>query len=277
MINFDQIELDCDINRIEIRAEKFAKYFDEPEEENFEYPIIYEAIVCNNKATEADDLPEEPRKGTRKPGDRESRRASTKKAKEHLALVSKKSDTVRINHNGAVIKEGSRDKFHKTWKRLIHKASRVNGKKEIEEDLKHMMLDQPEVAEDDKTFPEREDGCIDIDKFIEKEDDVVYVSEDDDCDDDDDWDEYNDCAYDDWYKYDDPFEDEDDDDDWDYEDSDGNYIERRVWNDDLHDHVYVREETELGKTRRELAQYKKFVDEFNLNTLYERWCADKEK
>lgn len=65
MVNFDKIELDCNINRIEIRAGKFAKYLDEPEEKNFDYPTIYQAIVCNNKANEPDDLPEEPHKGTR--------------------------------------------------------------------------------------------------------------------------------------------------------------------------------------------------------------------
>ena len=48
----------------------------------------------------------------------------------------------------------------------------------------------------------------------------------------------------------------------------------RYWDDDLKDHVYVPVETETAKLKREIATYKDFLGEFNLNKLFERWLAD---
>ena len=48
----------------------------------------------------------------------------------------------------------------------------------------------------------------------------------------------------------------------------------RYWDEDLKDHVYVHVESETTKLRREIARYKDFLGEFNLNTLYQRWLAD---
>lgn len=243
MVNFDKIELDCNINRIEIRAGKFAKYLDEPEEKNFDYPTIYQAIVCNNKANEPDDLPEEPRKGTRKVTNRAERRAATRKAKRHLKEIEPLTDAVRQTKNGGYVREGNTYGWIQEWKRLDHKANRAAGKSEIAAVLADMQ-DECEDWELDtlETFPEREDGCIDLDAYRDE-----------------------------WYgiKDFDFYTDEDCD--------DGNYIERRVWSNELNDHIYISEETELGKTRRELARYKEFVDSFNLNTLFERWLAYKER
>ena len=55
---FDETMFRVNVNMIEGRIQKFADYLDEPEEYNFEYPTIYQAIVANNKATEADPIVE---------------------------------------------------------------------------------------------------------------------------------------------------------------------------------------------------------------------------
>lgn len=48
----------------------------------------------------------------------------------------------------------------------------------------------------------------------------------------------------------------------------------RYWDEDLKDHVYVPVETETSKLKKQIATYKDFLGEFNLNTLFERWLAD---
>ena len=55
---FDQIEFEVNVNRIPIRAERFAEYLDNPEEDyvNSDLDRIYQAIVCHKKANEQDEV-----------------------------------------------------------------------------------------------------------------------------------------------------------------------------------------------------------------------------
>lgn len=87
-MTLDEIKFEVNVNFIEKRIEKFARYLDESEEDNFDYPAIYQAIVANNKANEPD-TEVVTTKGTRRPGNRAERRKATEHKKNTLGRTRK--------------------------------------------------------------------------------------------------------------------------------------------------------------------------------------------
>lgn len=71
---------------------------------------------------------EETRKGTRKPGDRATRRKATAKAKRHLQEIYPFTDSVKETRNGGYIHTGNTFEWHPVWKKLDKRASRHAGK-----------------------------------------------------------------------------------------------------------------------------------------------------
>lgn len=56
MDTLDGIRFEVNVDMIEKYIERFTPYLNEREEDNFDYPCIYQAIVANAKANEADPL-----------------------------------------------------------------------------------------------------------------------------------------------------------------------------------------------------------------------------
>lgn len=133
----------------------------------------------------------ETRKGTRKPGNRGTRRKATAKAKRHLQEIYPFTYSVKETVNGGYIRIGNTWEWHPVWKKLDKRASRHEGKEICrnfwEEDL-------TEIHEEE-FWDEDPEGfwCSEIQEFVGDFDDDYYDDDyyDDDYYDDDDYDDYD--------------------------------------------------------------------------------------
>ena len=201
-------------------------------------------------------------KGTRRPGDRASRRKATIKAKRQLKEIEPLTMSVRRTRNGGVIKRGDTYSWLPEWKAMDKRNRRHNGK-EI---------------------------CW---KYSDADDRAINKA----------WTEY-------YHDIEDRWIDEDDYDSicnpWGYTEEekrkidtnhlhgDFNHTATEMIYEDYHNPRYLDDEYEyfgfdpyqstiddreeawdtIADLTKEIARYKDFLGEFNLNTLYERWLAD---
>lgn len=141
---------------------------------------IYHPDLFTAEKIEADiekNTPEH--KGTRKPGNRGDRRKATEKAKQHLREIYPLTDAVKQTGNGGYIHKGNTYEWHPVWKKIDKRLERHSGK----EICRNYVEDETNIWEffdyyERCTFPEREDGTIDLDMILdddeEYEDDVDY-------------------------------------------------------------------------------------------------------
>ena len=300
----DEILLDVNTELLPEREELYGPWLDTPEEEVEEDMVgMYQAVVANNKITEADDVIPVI-KGTRKPTNRGDRRDLTDKAKANAirkAYCSHKGGYTVIyrGENGETkvksvpISEWLAEGKKAFWKNV--KAAKKTGNRQ--------RFDQKK-ADSKKHRHEGKGVCRDYteDDYLSDLSDMEYLYDvdvekgyikEDDFDPD-----FNPWGYTDEEKYylnqnylHGDFSDEETEkiihhrdlnrklfntpDFDDYYDEDYEY--RRYWNADIHRHVIVKEITRVGELKKEIATYKDFLGEFNLNTLYERWLAERKK
>ena len=192
--------------------------------------------------------------GTRKPGDRKSRRKATAKAKRHLADIYPLTDSVRKVGNGYIkvsgdgeVKVSTTDLCRLTeYKRADRRKSRHNGKAECRE-IPEYIADNADASEEERqSYQEKADGTVDIDFCLRHNwlyadlDDGIYGAE-----------------------YDGDYVDDD------YDDEDDDFEEVESYEEYL--------ESENSRLKREINLYKDFIGEFNLNRLYKVWLAQNGK
>lgn len=257
MFNFDQIEFEAEVNHIEKRQQNLAEYLDEREEDNLKYPCICNAIVCNAKANEADPVTS-PIKGTRRPGDRASRRKANAHKKNALGrkvrYANEYINAYFVKGNGQtrwikdIIKENAWDEFDSIdWSKVKGINPKNYGYKQYDKSY-DWIKSRHNAKEVCRTF---EDDGVDL------SDPWAYTEE-----------EKWELGYD--YLHGD-FDDE----------TTETIIQDRYLIDDADEYYcwdYEDEYHELYKEysdlRREITRYKDFLGEFNLNTLYQRWLSD---
>lgn len=215
--------------------------------------------------------------GTHKPGDRATRRKATAhagKRREKMMWYAWSYEPINRGRNGkynhfdadefessvVATKKKSKSKAKTFFDRVDRRKSRHNGKAECREIPEYIADDAEE--ENREFYPEKADGTVDVDFCLRHNwlyadlDDGIYGAE---YDDDDDW----------------------DNDDWD-DDYEPEYMSRE-WCEmeciDYPEDGYDEEEeialtyAENSRLKREIATYRDFIGEYNLNKLYETWLA----
>lgn len=253
-INIERIELDVNIDQIEFRADIWGDRVNRTETEAAEYPSLYQAWVYNAKANEPDPVVA-PIKGTRRPGDRASRRKATAHAKNRRReLATYSMDEIRPT--GKVKDTGIRSylKGDKVYSRNGKEICRKYSDSEDNElrrrwythetDLEKGYIDPDDYDQDFNPWGYTdEEFCFAGGKNLHGDYDHVATA----------------MIYEDYHN---PYLDDDDYEYYDYDPYQSAIDDRETANDTIAD------------LRREIARYKDFLGEFNLTTLYQRWLAD---
>ena len=264
-INIERIELEVNIDQIEFRAHIWGDRVNGTETEAAEYSSLYQAWVYNAKANEPDPVVA-PIKGTRRPGDRASRRKANAHKKNALGrkvrYANEYINAYFVKGNGQtrwiddIIKENAWDEFDAIdWSKVKGINPKNYGYKQYN---KH-----PELI---KSRHSSKEICRD---FVPDEIDTVsdpwaYTDEEyffaggenlhGDFDD-----SATEMIYEDYHN---PGYLDDDDEDFGFDPYQSALDDREAAWDTIAD------------LQREIARYKDFLGEFNLTTLYERWLAD---
>lgn len=181
--------------------------------------------------------------GTRKPGDRATRRKATAhagKRHEEMMWYAWSYEPINRGRNGkynhfdadefessvVATKKKSKSEAATFFNRVDRRKSRHEGKAECGRYTPEMDFEEDDL-ELCEIFPEKADGTIDLDAYLAED---IY----------DDWDDWNDSY-------------------WELEDEE--------------DLVYE----EISQLKREINTYKDFIGEFNLGKLYQTWLAQNGK
>lgn len=244
MKTLDKIRFEVNVDKIEGRIEHFAQYLNEREEDNLDFPCIYQAIVANAKANEEDETVVVS-KGTRRPGNRAERRKATahvKNRRKRLAVFS--MDEIRPT--GKVKNTGIRS--YLKGDRVYSRKDRRKGKKICRA---YSDMEDKELRRRWYTYnTDMEKGYITEDDYDQDFNPYGYTNE-----------EFFSVGGENLHG------------DFSNSETERIYSDYHYWIDPVLSDQEASWE-EISNLKKEIAKYKDFLGEFNLNTLYERWLKD---
>lgn len=244
MRTLDQIRFEVSIKLIDDRLKVFEKFLDEAEEDNFNYPAIYQAIVANNKITEGEsEVPENEELETEEL-DEEFPHKNRRLGKKHnKSAWLRKERQVRL-HRLVDWKPGIK------WWQSVDDGGRRIGEKGDKLYTRKGRVAREKFTEE-PTLNMDEDDSLTIDNtglYLDKNQDI--------------WTDEEISQSIEYFRY----EHDHNDDDWDDDD-----FEYDPYQSALNDREAAWDE--ISDLKRQINTFKDFIGEFNLNTLYERWIA----
>jgi len=253
MSTFEQILFEVNVNMLEDDVDTFRYCINTPETEIPEdYQHMLYAVLANAKATEEDPVvtSHSATKGTRRPGNRADRRKAYKAKKHHLEAIEPFTMSVRPVGKSGFLRQGNGD-FHKLCKRMDNRIERNSGKEICRNYIPdNYVSDYAKACDDFDRYCYPDDYDPLVNPWGYKYDEEIY---------------HGDYSDDDiqkiiaaWNNYDYDF----DDDDYDYDPYQSAIDDREAaWKT-------------IADLQREIDRYHKFINEFNLGTLFQRWMEN---
>lgn len=237
MKTLDQIRFEVSVNLINNRLEKFERYLDESEEDNFDYPAIYQTIICHQKSTEG----YESEVLETEEFDEEFPRKNRRRGKKFNKSAWMRKERQKSLHNLV-------DWTEKDWWQSVDDGGRRIGEKGDKLYTRKGRVTRDKFTEEPVTDEESVFTICDTDLSLDTNSEI--------------WtDEEISQAVKEYHTLYEKYEDDEEEYDFGY-DPYQNAIDDReaAWD-------------EISDLKRQINIYKDFIGEFNLNTLYERWLA----